>query len=213
MSRLDIYDPASGKWSLGKPLLTARQAAACAVLDGRLYALGGAGLAGDTDALASVEVYDSKTGQWVTAPPMPTARMCLGAAAVDRTIYAVGGKDAKGRFLGTLEAMKPDGAWITLSRLPRPVSGPFVAARNGVIYVAGGLAGPDDVTDSLQAYTVATDRWTVLAPMPGPRFDGCGAQWVGGLLIVLGGWTYPPDEALPHDDVFVYDPARNVWRK
>jgi len=126
---------------------------------------------------------------------------------------------------------------MTLSHLPRPVTGPFVAARNGIVYVAGGLAGANDIVASLQestrivlqpavqlagakddvitflqAYEVATDRWTQLAPMPEPRFDGCGAQWVGGLLVVMGGWTYIP-EALPHNDAFVYDPAGGVWRR
>jgi serine/threonine protein kinase len=232
LDRLDIYDTGSHVWSTGPRLPTARCAAASAILDGKLYALGGFGVEGETNALASVEVYNSKTGRWVAAPPMPTARMYLGAAVVDRTVYAVGGRDSRGHYLGTLEAMKPEGVWIKLSPLPRPICGAFVAARDGIVYVAGGLASPhdvadshqalasatarlkagqDDAIDSLQAYSVATDQWTVLAPMPEPRFDGCGAQWVGGQLVVMGGWTYDPP--LPHDDMFFYDPVHNTWRR
>lgn len=212
LDRLDIYDSDSGNWSAGAPVRSARVGAASAVLGGKLYLLGGFDdPAHETNLLASVEFYDPATDHWAAAPPLPTARAQLGAAVIGRTLYAVAGKDAPDHRLGNLDALGPDGAWTTLAPLPQPVAAPFVAAAGGVLYVAGGEAAPDTVVATLQAYSVETGKWTILAPMPEPRFSGCGAQWINGELYVMGGWTYRPP--LPHDDVFVYDPKRNAWRR
>ena len=52
-------------------MATARSGLAVAVLDGRLYAVGGYG---ENEALCSLERYDPVTNAWEAAAPLTTAR-------------------------------------------------------------------------------------------------------------------------------------------
>ena len=66
---------------------TARVHLALAVLDGKLYAVGGVG----DVFLSSVERYDPATNAWEEVAPMMAARVNLAAAALDGKLYVVGG--------------------------------------------------------------------------------------------------------------------------
>ena len=84
---LQAYDPSTDTWSAKAPMPTARRALAVAVVNGKLYAIGG-----NTDELthqlvATVEVYDPATDSWSTKAPMPTPRMLLACATVNGIIY------------------------------------------------------------------------------------------------------------------------------
>ena len=64
---------------------------------------------------------------------------------------------------------------------------------------------PQSETDHLD---VQVDGWEQLAPPPAPRARA-GTVWVDGRLLLIGGDT--EFAATLHDDVFVYDPATNLW--
>ncbi|KAH6940664.1 hypothetical protein HPB50_004083 [Hyalomma asiaticum] len=53
------------------PLNTRRSALSAAVLDGKIYALGGYD---GQEYLSTVEVYDPATNVWTTGPPMPSCK-------------------------------------------------------------------------------------------------------------------------------------------
>ncbi len=55
------------------------------------------------------------------------------------------------------------------------------------------------------AYTPATDRWRLLAPLPEAR-AGARAVWDGHELLVVGGKNAPVEG-------FAYDPETNRWRR
>lgn len=208
-SQLDVYDPALNLWTTKAPLPTGRSGMGGAVLNGKLYALGGTMDAG-TLTLAVVESYDPATDAWTSEAPLPTARMGLGAAVVDDTLYAVGGHQGPNNLaMATVEAFTPGAGWATKAPLPEARGNVFIAAFNGRLYVAGGNTPAGDET-SLFVYNVASNSWSVLAPMPAGRYQGSGAQFVNGKLHVVGGWT-SRDLALPHGDLLIYDPAANHW--
>ena len=75
LSSVEVYDPQVGAWQAGPPLATARIMAGLAVLDGKLYAVGGTGGGGST---SSVEVLDPQVGSWQAGPPLPTPTTLLG---------------------------------------------------------------------------------------------------------------------------------------
>jgi N-acetylneuraminic acid mutarotase len=212
IDRLDIFDATTGRWTNGAPMPAVRAHGTGVELDGKFYALGGS--RNESNILAAVEVYDPKTDHWSEGPSLLSARMDLGAAVIGHAIYVAGGVDASGRLVDALEVLQPESGWKVLPAMPHPVGVAFVAARDGIVYVAGGRSSrepPGLAVAELQAYSVAARKWTLMAPMPEPRLDGCGAQWIGSKLYVLGGWTFVPP--YPHDDAFAYDPARNRWTR
>ena len=66
-------------WEEVAPMATARQEHAVAVLDGKLYAVGG--YHNDDGRLSSVERYDPVTNAWEAAAPLTNAR-CFHAITV-----------------------------------------------------------------------------------------------------------------------------------
>ncbi|HEY2987821.1 MAG TPA: kelch repeat-containing protein, partial [Candidatus Binatia bacterium] len=69
------YDPANDRWEKRAPLPTPRGALAVAVVDGRIYAMGGerfksTGELTAYEPVADVAVYDAKTNAWEVLPPL-----------------------------------------------------------------------------------------------------------------------------------------------
>ena len=79
-----------------------RNSHGAAVIDGKLYVVGGAAKSGDLklDTL----VYDPATDRWHALPPLPTPRRDLSVVAVGKTLYAIGGFDNK-TLKGAIEAL------------------------------------------------------------------------------------------------------------
>jgi N-acetylneuraminic acid mutarotase len=89
---LEVYDPALKTWDTTRASMpTARREPAAAVLDGRLYVMGGMGVAGVTGV---VEAYDPCTNAWSPVAPLPTPRSSAVAGVLGRTIHLVGGRAA-----------------------------------------------------------------------------------------------------------------------
>ena len=63
----------------------------CVALDGKLYAVGGAGAT--HHALDTAEVYDPQADGWQPLAKMSTARYGLGLAVVGGKVYEIGGWD------------------------------------------------------------------------------------------------------------------------
>ena len=93
LNALEIYNPATGRWTTGAPMPTPRYDPAMATApDGRIYVIGGFG-----DAIYNisnvVEVYSPVTRAWTTAAPIPEPRRGLADAVTgsDGLIYLIGG--------------------------------------------------------------------------------------------------------------------------
>jgi N-acetylneuraminic acid mutarotase len=144
--------------------------------------------------------------------------MGLAAVAVGDTLYAIGGGHDTGKpddVLATVEAFTPGVGWTTKAPMPAPRTNPFGAAHDGLIYVAGGNAPfgqPVDYqeTNTLFVYSPASNTWKRLAPMPVGRSQGSAAEFINGRLHIVGGWTIR-NPALPHSDLFIYDPVSDHW--
>ena len=77
LNMVERYDPRSNRWTSLKPMSVARHGLGTCVIDGQLYAVGGAG-GGQNE----VERYDPRTDTWTTLKPMPTSRRYLGVCAL-----------------------------------------------------------------------------------------------------------------------------------
>jgi len=201
------YDPATDTWKALAPMPTRRGSPVAAVVGGKIYVIGGAGLhPGSTEtavhparphrALATVEEYDPATNTWRPRSPMPTARNHAAVGAVNGKIYVIGGRIGSA-FVSTssptdlVEEYDPaTDQWGALkARMPTPRSAVAWGVYGGRIYVAGGEVQNDQFLAAFrafEAYDPATNRWISLPRMPVPRHGLAGAV-VGRRLHLVSG--------------------------
>jgi N-acetylneuraminic acid mutarotase len=154
---------AEDSWETMAEMPTARSGLGVAVVDGKIYAIGGVG-GSDTN-----EMYDPATNTWVSKQPMPTARSRFGITVFENKVYVMGGADANG-FTGANEVYDPaTDTWETKASMPAGGRSELaVNAVNGKIYAIGGFfLGifwiPSNLTE---VYDPVTDTWTTKAEMP-----------------------------------------------
>jgi N-acetylneuraminic acid mutarotase len=83
--RLEVYDPGTNQWTTRTPLGLPRPGAATAVLDGKLYLMGGIRYNAQTEALDTLAVtivYDPATNAWTRRASLPSPRSWTAAAKV-----------------------------------------------------------------------------------------------------------------------------------
>jgi hypothetical protein len=78
---------------------------------------------------------------------------------------------------------------------------------DGVLYVVGGQLEDGSSSDVVEAYDIAANTWTTVAPLPEAR-TGAAAAVVDGTLYVIGG-TNAAGAVQP--TLFAYDPGLDSW--
>jgi hypothetical protein len=192
---------------------TARQYAAVAVLDNRVYVVGGQRTdAGVTPGpvTAIVETYDPATNTWGTAPSMPTARMGLVTAVVNGKLYAIGGSvDGFGTGTGTVEEFDPLMLqWTTRTSMPTPRYFAAGALVGGRILVAGGRTMGSGPFNAVELYDPATNTWSAAMPLPTPRSELAAVE-SGGLVYAIGGYGNLLTQWV--GTVEAYNPVLGTW--
>ncbi len=197
-------------WTLKTDMPTARFLAGSAVVDGKIYVVGGALVSGSGSVSNIVEEYDPAEDTWTRCANMPTSRQGVRAAAVDGIVYAIGGYG--GAFI--VEAYNPTtDTWTTKTSMPTARTIMAVVTVDGKIYVIGGY-GDAGVLRNVEAYDPATDTWTRKADMPTARW-ALAADVVDGKIYVFGGarrWQDDIDFNVT-PIVEVYDPATDTWTR
>ncbi|HLH23576.1 MAG TPA: kelch repeat-containing protein [Chloroflexota bacterium] len=136
------YDPAADRWETLPPLHHPRNHLAAAVIDGRIYAVGGRD--GTSLLLTDLEEYDPATGDWRERAAMPTGRSGHAAAALAGRLYVFGGEgntaNPRGVF-AEVEAYDPaTDSWTLVDTMPTPRHGLGAVAVGDRIYLPGGSA-------------------------------------------------------------------------
>jgi len=96
LTSVEVYDPASDRWTPAPSMQTARGGFAALTMDGKIYVLGGEVLTGVNQALKSIEIFDPQRDTWEFGPDLPLGLHGLPAVNVDGVIYVVGGADRAG---------------------------------------------------------------------------------------------------------------------
>ena len=86
---LICYSPATHKWTELTPMSVARSQIGVAVLDDRLYAVGG--IDRKNQVLTVVECYSFEEDQWEAVQPMTVPRTSPSVAAANSQLYVIGG--------------------------------------------------------------------------------------------------------------------------
>lgn len=201
------YDPANDAWTALAELPSKRGGAAAAVVDGRIFVIGGASVQPDTKdtaiqekrrhaIVAAVEEYDPKANAWRARTALPTPRSEAAVAAVAGKIYVIGGRIAStfaedGSDTDVVEAYDPArDLWSRpLARMDAPRSAMGAANwRNRIVVAGGETAGAAGVTASaaVAAYDPEANQWRTLATLPAPR-RGIATGLIGDRFYVAGG--------------------------
>lgn len=137
-STVEVYDPFEDKWKLAESMSTTRSRVAVAVLQGKMYAIGGYN---GLERLAVVEVFEPETRKWKRVAPISRPRSALGSAVLNNKLYVCGGYDGYASS-DTVEVYDPNAdKWFTASSMKKHRSASGITAFNSMIYAAGGHDG------------------------------------------------------------------------
>ena len=188
------------RWALKTALPVAREAMAVAVVDGVIYAVGGAG---EQSALDDLSVYDPGKDTWAAGARKPTAALGIGAAVLGGRIYVPGGCDAQNHPSNVLEVYDPArGRWDPSVSLPRAICRYALSTVEGRLYLFGGWDGNETLADVL-VFDPARGEWSTLPPLPSPRADAAAAV-INDRIYVVGGRT--GEKVL--NEVLAFEPSR-----
>ena len=211
LSGLLSFSSAQELFTEKAPMPTAREALCTALIDGKIYAIGG--LKNEESVLSVVEVYDPETNIWDTSKaPMPTARCVMGCTVVDGKIFVIGGSSTGGSsILSTVEMYDPaTDTWETKTPLPTARSDVAVEVVNGKIYVIGGSKRTGSLwagLSTVEEYDPVTDTWTSKVDMPTPRWS-MGTCVIDEKIYAIGGNIRYPSIS---NALEVYDPVTDTW--
>jgi N-acetylneuraminic acid mutarotase len=101
-SLLEVYDTATNRWARAADPPTPRSVQSSAVVDGRIYVMGGVSSRGSASSaeelvrtmrtLSVVEVYDPASGLWTRGADLATSRGWFSTSVVNGKVYVVGGR-------------------------------------------------------------------------------------------------------------------------
>ena len=133
---LTVYDAVADSWSNAAPMKLARCQMSTAVINGKIYVVGGDN--GHYQTLNSFEVYDPTTNGWAIET-MPFASGYGATVEINGQLYLVGGLNADMTIVGTLEVYNPtNDSWVAKSPMPTPRIELGAVAVNGLLYAIGG---------------------------------------------------------------------------
>ena len=220
-----IENSAAKKWEVVSQLPTGRSAFSTAVVDGKIYLIGGTLLeneSGGPFGLSTVEVYDPHNNSWKKVADMPTPRSHAGAAVVAGKIYVVGGLAATDRrmestkILKVVEVYEPQtDTWERKQDMSQPRLSFGIGVVGREIYAMGGANFFENQwrLDHVEVYDPDADVWHN-RPSLLTRRDGFETAVVENSIYVIGGRGWPSiAQNGPYlATIDVYEPG-NRWRK
>ena len=101
---LDVYDPESDSWEDRTMTQTNRSGHSIAVLNDKIYILGGQPDYPQVN-ITDVEEYDTVADTWRVVTQMPNPRYALETAVVGNKIYCIGGMDDSSRDINSVDVL------------------------------------------------------------------------------------------------------------
>ncbi|MDC1309875.1 immunoglobulin domain-containing protein, partial [Opitutales bacterium] len=188
------YDPVTNTWETLAPMLAPRNGVATAVLDGKLYAIGGTGL-------SSVEVFDPLNGNWSAGVALPSEVSHTTAITVSGRIYLVGGRNASDQNINQVLSFDlSTNQWTTKANMPTARHGAKLVWFENRIWAIAGWESPANST--VESYDPQTDSWRTEKQLPRARHWP--VAWVSHERIYVGGLQYGS-----HIDY--YDSSNDTW--
>jgi N-acetylneuraminic acid mutarotase len=188
----ELYDPATGKWTVTGYLNHARQSHTATLLtDGRVLVAGGKDA---SSTHASAEIYDPATGQWSTTGSMTDGHMYHAATLLaDGRVLVVGGYPNPHSVYasGIVEIYDPGtGLWTTTNSLshPRECHSATLLSNHKVL-VTGGVN--NSTLASSELYDPATGTWSTVGELIYKRDSHTATLLNDGTVLAVGGEAVP----------------------
>jgi N-acetylneuraminic acid mutarotase len=174
----------SGPASMPTPLLDAGGA----VLNNKLYAVGGKTSSGHQDTLYS---YAPEVNRWSTLSALPSDYPAVENPAIVAyagRLYVFGGStDPFSGAVSKAAVYDPQSdSWHMLPPMPTARGGATAQVIEDDLYVVGGMDTNGDSTAGVEIFNAATNTWHSGPPMSTPR-DNLGSAVVNNKLYVFGG--------------------------
>ncbi|MBV8366256.1 MAG: hypothetical protein JO194_07125 [Candidatus Eremiobacteraeota bacterium] len=218
-----VVDLNKGVWVHGPDLPSARQDAAVAVMDGRIYLVGGFGP--HDEQMATLLVLEptfpspqanpgvagpivSHPGEWRLASTIPESVDHAAAAGLGGYLYVAGGR-IEDLVTNKFWRYDPiDDSWMELPSLPFPRYGPMMQAVNGKLYLLGGQSSHGNDETSMFIFDPATNTWRTEEYVLGDSRFLAASVVINEKIYVVGGRDRNQNSLRTCD---VYDPARDRW--
>jgi N-acetylneuraminic acid mutarotase len=203
---------AENSWVTLEPMPTARNAFGVAVVDGKIYAIGGY----NASYLSTNEMYDPITDTWSIKKSMPTARAIPAIAVYQNKIYVIGGiigesDTSHSGFTGITEVYDTlTDTWETMEQMPTARAALCANVVDEKIYLVSGMkyAGVPPVfgqlTDINEVYDPSTDSWSTKTPIP-TSISYYPSAVVDNKIYLMGG-TF-----LTNIPTQIYNPETDTW--
>lgn len=201
---IEKYDTFTGKWSEVAPIGIGRILPGVALLDGKVYVVGGEL---ESCIIANGECYDPRDNIWNSISCMIEPRCEFGLCSLDNYLYAFGGWIGED-IGGSIEIYNPKiNKWTIHGDLPEPRFSMGVVAHDGLIYVVGGCTHDSRHRQDVMSYNPITGEWLNLSPMLTPRSQ-MGITILDGFIYVVGGMN-KNQEVLTSVERYSFD--KNKW--
>jgi N-acetylneuraminic acid mutarotase len=202
-------------WTTMTPMLTARGGFGVAVVDGKIYAIGG--LTGNDLPVSINEEYNPQTNEWTSKTPMPTPRSGFAITVYQNKIYIIGGSVGYG-YVGNNEVYDPvSNTWETKTSMPTPRADLSANLVNDKIYLIGGKKYSSitpffNETNINEVYDPANDSWSTKTPVP-TAVQGYASAVFNDKIYVMGGSlrSLSLENTLTTDANQVFDPENDSW--
>ena len=178
------YDPKSKKWNQRAKMLIERYDLGTGVINGKLYAIGGASKL--RIPLNSVEMYDPDTNRWCLVAPTNSSHKSMSVATINAKMYLVDNSESSEVYDSTTDQ------WSYISHLYSLNFGGTVCVVNGLLHAVCYY------NSEVSVYDPEMDSWSAVSRIPQDTMRAA---------VAVQGRIYTIDN---HLEIAWFDPETNM---
>src|SRR3984885_1548036 len=213
LSEAELYNPASGTFTVTGSMTTARELQSAILLNNGMVLI--AGGYNSSGFLSSAEVYNPASGTFTATGSMSTPRRFAATILLQNgTVLVAGGAGATDPLVA-----------LSSAEIYDPVAGTFtptgdmnVARRlttgtlldNGMVLIAGGT-NTDLMLDSAELYNPANGTFTLTGNLNAGRGYHAARLLNDGMVLIAGGEAFSGSSTVALASVELYDPAHGTF--